>query len=201
MNPIRSSRSAPSANPTWRTVRRPLFAVLCLPALAGCSLPIEPARLDTTRHFTLSGPVSDVASAAGGLKVLPVRLAGHLQTRGVAVRVAENEVVYLEDARWAESLADGITALLRARLAGLAAEGTISVQVQRCEPVRTEGEKVELNATYLFQPTGGGPARAGAFTAASRPWDGNDYGTLVGLLRDEINELGDAIAAAVAEEK
>lgn len=179
---------------------RPLFPVLGLLLLAGCSLPIEPARPDTTRHFTLSGPVAGVASG-GGLKVLPVRLAGHLQTRSVAVRVAENEVVYLEEARWAESLADGITALLRARLAGVAAEGTISVQVQRCEPVRAEGENVELNATYLFQPAGGGPARAGAFTAAPRQWDGKDYGALVGLLRDEVNELGDAIAAAIAEQK
>lgn len=178
---------------------RPLFPVLGLLLLAGCSLPIEPARPDTTRYFTLSGPVSGAAS--GGIKVLPVRLAGHLQTRGVAVRVAENEVVYLEDARWAESPADGITALLRARLAGVAAEGTVSVSVQRCEPVRMTGDSVELNATYLFQPAGGGAARPGVFTAAPRKWDGRDYGALVGLLRAELDELGDAIAAAVAEKK
>ncbi|MBI2517071.1 MAG: membrane integrity-associated transporter subunit PqiC [Opitutae bacterium] len=178
---------------------RSLSSVLGLLALAGCSLPIEPAQPDTTRHFTLSSPVAGAPS--GSLKVLPVRLAGHLQTRDLAVRVAENEVVYLEDARWAESPADGITALLRTRLAGVAAEGVVSVQVQRCEPVRSEGNRVELNATYTFQPAGGGAARSGVFTAAPRTWDGKKYGVLVGLLRDEVNELGDAIAAAVTEKK
>lgn len=178
---------------------RSLFSALCLLALAGCSLPIEPARPDTTRRFTLSGPSTGVP--AGGLKLQPVRLAGHLQTRELAVRVAENEVVYLEDARWAESPADGITALLRARLAGAAAAGIVSVQVQRCEPVRTADNRVELNATYTFQPAGGGEARSGVFAATPRAWDGKDYNALVGLLRDEINELGDAIVATVTEKK
>lgn len=178
---------------------RSLSFVLGLLALAGCTLPIEPARPDRTRYFTLSGPVT--AAPAGGLKVQPVRLAGHLQTRGVAARVAENEIVYLEDARWAESLADGLTALLRARLAGAAAEGTVSVSVQRCELVRVAGDHAEFNASYTFQPAGGGAARTGAFTATPRAWDGKDAGTLVGLLRAAADELGDAIAAAVGERK
>jgi uncharacterized lipoprotein YmbA len=171
-----------------------LSSFLCL--LAGCNLPQPQA--DTVRNFTLSSPVA-AAPAAGATQVRPVQLAGHLRGRAMAVRVAANEVVYLEDVRWAEPLDEAVTSLLRARLGSVGGGATVTVQLQRCELVRAEGNSVQLAATYAIQGPAGDAAavRHGSFTAGPRTWDGKDYGTLVGQIRDAVAELGDAIAGAV----
>jgi uncharacterized lipoprotein YmbA len=178
------------------------FSDLCLLAsvlglFSACSLPQPQA--DLARHFTLSGPVTGTP-VPDAVTVHPVRLAGHLRNRAMAVRIAPNEVTYLEDVRWAEALDDAITQVLRARLAGIGGGAQVSVQIQRCELVRNEGNTVQLAATYAISPSGAdkSEARRGSFTANPRPWDGKDYGELVGLLRDAVGDLGDALATAVA---
>lgn len=170
----------------------PLSSVLCL--LAACNLPAPQA--DPVRNFTLSSPAV-TAPVAGATQVRPVQVAGHLRGRPMAVRVAEHEVIYLEDVRWAEPLDEAITQLLRARLASVAGGATVTVTVARCELVRPEGNSVQLAATYAIQPAGGGAVRRGAFTAAPRPWDGKDYSGVIALLHAAAAELGEAIAAAV----
>ena len=162
--------------------------------LASCNLPAPQA--DTVRYFTLSGPV---AAAADGATVRPVQLAGHLRNRSMAVRVSPNEITYNEDVRWAEALDDAITQLLRARVGAVGAGSVITVQIQRCELVRAEGDSVQLAATWTIFTSAsdaGGGARHGSFTSSPRTWDGKDYGTLVSEIRDAVNELGDALAAA-----
>lgn len=160
--------------------------------LAACNVLPEPAA-DPVRHFTLSGPVS---TAADGATVRPVQLAGHLRGRAMAVRVAPNEVIYDENARWAESLDDAITQILRAHVGGAGAGRVVAVHIQRCELVRNEGNSVQLAATYAITAPDG-KVKHGTFTATPRAWDGKDYGVLVGQIRDAIGELGDALAAAV----
>lgn len=177
------------------------FPVLCLLSsvlglLAACNLPAPQA--DAVRHFTLSAPAA-AAPVADATLVRPVQLAGHLHGRAMAVRVAEHEVIYLEDVRWAEPLDEAVTQLLRARLGAVAGGGTVSVELQRCELDRGAGNTVRLAASYTFVPAGA-PASAAQrriFTAVPRTWDGKDYGALVGLLRTAVGDLGDAIAAAV----
>jgi hypothetical protein len=160
--------------------------------LSACNVLPEP-QSDPVRHFTLSGPVS---APAEGAIVRPVQIAGHLRGRAMAVRVAPNEVIYDENARWAESLDDAITQLLRARIGAAGAGRVVAVQIQRCELVRNEGNSVQLAATYeITMPNG--KVVHGTFTAGPRTWDGKDYGTLVGQIREAIGELGDALAAAV----
>jgi uncharacterized lipoprotein YmbA len=175
-----------------------LFAVAggCL-LLAGCNVLPQPSA-DLGRHFTLSGPVT-TAPLAEGVTVRPVRLAGHLRNRAMAVRVAENEVIYLEDIQWAESLDDALTQLLRAKVGAVAGNSVVTVQVQRFELVRYEGNGVQLAATYsiLTPGDGGGQPKPGTFQSSSRTWDGKDYGTLVSQLRDAAGELGDAVVAAL----
>lgn len=175
-------------------------SVAVLLALAGCNLPQPQA--DTVRYFTLGGPVVTVP-VANATQVRPVQVAGQLHGRSMAVRVGEHEVIYLEDVRWAESLDGAITQLLRSRLATVPGGATVSVQVQRCELVRSEGNTVQLVATYSILPADGDKAalRENIFTATPRAWDGKDYGALVGLLHDAVGDLGDAIAAAVGEKK
>ncbi len=161
--------------------------------LSACNLPSPQA--DTVRYFTLSVPA---ATAADGATVRPVQLAGHLRGRALAVRIAPNEVIYNEDVRWAESLDDAITQLLRARVGSAGAGHTITVQIARCELVRAEGNSVQLAATYA-STAADGTVKRGAFAAGPRTWDGQDYGTLIGLIRDAVNELGDVVAATVAK--
>jgi hypothetical protein len=173
-----------------------LASVGCL--LSGCNLLPQP-QTDTVRNFTLSRP-SDVAPVADGILVRPVQLAGHLRNRAMAVRVAANEVVYLEDVRWAEPMDNAITQLLRARLGAVGGGATVSVQIQRCELVRSEGNRVQLIATYSISPADAAraPGLRGAFAASPRTWEGKDYGALVDQLQAAVGELGDAIATAVA---
>lgn len=182
-------------------VSRCLVALSILAAcglLTSCNVLPQP-QVDAVRHFTLSGPVGEVA---GTVTVRPVQLAGHLRSRAMAVRIGENEVDYLQDVRWAESLDDAITQLLRARLASVPGGGSVSVTVQRCELVRFAGNDVQLSATYVIRPDGADPAPAkrGAFTASPRSWDGRDYGDLIALLRQAVEELGDAIAETMEAE-
>ncbi len=164
--------------------------------LAACNLPQPQA--DVVRNFTLSQPVA-AAPVAGATQVRPVQVAGHLRGRPMAVRVAENEVVYLEDVRWAEPLDEAITQMLRARLGSVGGGATVTVMVSRGELVRSAGNSVQLAATYAIARPGGDPdaVERGAFTATPRPWDGRDYSGVVALLHDAVADLGDAIAAAV----
>lgn len=183
-----------------KTVSR--FSVLCLLSsvlwvLPACNLPSPQA--DTVRHFTLSGPAG---AAADGATVRLVQLAGHLRGRSMAVRIAPNEVIYNEDVRWAEALDDAITQMLRAKVGAAGAGKVVTVQIQRCELVRAEGNSVQLAATYTIFSSGGDAAVGashGSFTSSPRTWDGKDYGALVGQIRDSINELGDALVTALGK--
>lgn len=166
--------------------------------VASCNILPQP-EADTTRHFTLTAPVT-VVPVADATTVRPVQVAGHLRSRAMAIRVGENEVIYDEDARWAEALDDAITQLLRARLSAIGGGKVVTVQVQRCELVRSEGNAVQVAATYTIAPAltaADGAVQRGTFTASPRTWSGGDRSVLVGQLREALNELAAAIVAAV----
>lgn len=178
---------------------KPRISLVALPAAlalfaAGCRLLPEP-QADPTRYFTLSAPTGAVQP--GGVDLRPVEIAGHLRQRAMAVRVADNEVSYLEDVRWAEPLDAALTQLLQARLAGVAGEWTIRVRVERFEALSHRDNTVQLAAAYQLTPKAGGDVKRGNFAATPRTWDGRDPGALVALLREAAAELGDALAAAM----
>ena len=168
--------------------------------LTSCNLLVP--RADPVRHFTLSAP-ANLAPVQQGTLVRPVLLAGHLHGRQMAVRVGEHEVIYLADVRWAESLDSAITQLLRARLGAISSGVTVTVEVQRCELNRANGNTVQLAATYAILPADGSAvtAQRGSFTTTARVWAGRDFEVLVGLLRAAIGDLSEAIAVAVVEKK
>jgi ABC-type transport auxiliary lipoprotein component len=172
-----------------------LAALSTLLALAGCNvLPVPQA--DAVRYFTLSGPVGEGA-LADAATLRPVQLAGHLRGRSMAVRVSENEVIYLDAVRWAEPLDEAIGNVLRRRLCRIPGRATVSVQVQRCELERgAGGNSVGFAASYTIT-SAGGEVSLGSFKAAARTWDGVDHGMLVTLLRDAVNEFAGALASAV----
>ena len=173
-----------------------LLAPCSLLLLSACNILPEP-QADSVRHFTLSGPAT-AGSQADAPSVRPVRMAGHLRNRAMAVRVSANEVIYLDTVRWAEPLDEAITQILRNRLRQMGGGASLMVNLQRCELVQSDGNRVELSATYTITPAvGGGDVRTGTFTATPLTWEGGDHGVLVGLIRQAAEELADAMAAAV----
>jgi hypothetical protein len=177
-----------------------LVAFASLLGLVGCNV-LPQQQVDTVRYFTLSS-LGATPAPSEGTTVRPVQLAGHLRNRAMAVRVAENELIYLEEVRWAESLGDAVTQLLRSRLGSAGGNSVVTVQVQRCELVSFEGNSVQLAATYaILTPGENALPKRGVFTASPRTWNGKDYGVLVGQLRAAVGELGDVIAASLAEHK
>jgi uncharacterized lipoprotein YmbA len=174
-----------------------LLLAPCTLLLTSCNVLPEP-QADPVRHFTLGGEVG-AAPVANATQVRPVRVAGHLHGRALAVRVGEHEVIYREEVRWAEPLDVALTGLLRARLGVVGGGATVAVEVERFEPVRNQGNSVQLAAAYTITPDGSGKeaVRHGVFTSSPRTWDGKDPGALVDLMRAAAGELGDAIAAAV----
>ena len=177
----------------WLALSTQLSALSLM--LSACSLPTP--QEDAVRYFTLSTPAAGVP-AVDAVAVRPARMAGHLRNRDMAVRVSDNEVVYLEDVRWAEPLDEAITQLLRQRLRQVPGDAVVTVQVQRCELVRESGNAVQVAATYAISGATG-EARTGTFTATPRVWDGKDPATLVSLLREGVNELAEAIAQTVEQ--
>lgn len=179
--------------PGFLALSVPLSA-LSLFLASGCSILPEP-QVDSVRYFTLSEP-AQMGGVAEGVVVRPVRLAGHLRNRSMAVRVSANEVVYLDDVRWAEPLDEALTQILRNRLRAVSGGASVVVQIQRCELDRSAGNTVQLAASYTVTPAGG-DARSEVFTATPRPWDGGDSAAIIALMREAAGELADAIAAAV----
>ncbi|MEO6993030.1 MAG: ABC-type transport auxiliary lipoprotein family protein [Lacunisphaera sp.] len=187
-----------------------LVALSTLLGLVGCNILPEPQK-DAVRYFTLSTPAmqagDDQASATKdhaefhGTTVRPVQIAGHLRERSMAVRVAENEVIYLDEVRWAQPLGDAITNLLRERLSDVGGNNVVTVQIHNCEPLRFKNDAVELAATWEIVALGGGTPIRGEFTSAKRTWDGKDYRALVSEMHGAVEELGDAIASAIAAKK
>lgn len=180
-------------SPYHRILAPSVLLSACSVLLAGCNLLPEP-QPDRTRHFTLSAPT---AAATGGVEVRPVLLAGHLRNRAMAVRIAENEVTYLDDARWAEPLDAGLAEVLRAELAGVAGDWTVRVEVERFELLTHQGNAVQLVAVCEIRAKGDAAPRRVNFTSAPRQWDGRDHGDLVGLLRAAAVELGAQLAGAM----
>jgi uncharacterized lipoprotein YmbA len=176
---------------------RATLSLLPLLALAACNLP-QP-QPDTTRHFTLSDPVT-TPPVADATRVVPVQIPGYLHRREMAVRIGEREVMFLEDVRWAESLDSAITQILRARLSSIGGGAVVNVRIERCELVRSAGNTVQLTASYTISDVidGKPSTKDGSFTAPARNWDGKDYGKLVADIHDAIAALGDAIAADLA---
>ena len=170
----------------------------CASLLLSCSLPtLEPARADTVRYYVLGG-TAGLQFGSAGINVMPVRIPVYLQSRLMALRVAENEVRYAAEAHWAEPLDIAITQQLRARMAKESAgrDCTVQVLVQQCEGAPGSGNNVLLTA--LFEITAGdknAKSERHEFRAKPRKWDGKDYSQLALQLREAVNELGDAVVS------
>ena len=199
-----------------------LVAALVLAVLAGCNLPT--AQPDPTRFYLLSAPGAAPASApategarAATLGLCRIELPAYLRSPAVVLRPGGTEVVRVRDARWAESLEQGIARLLRETLlaqAGVRAvvaypapqavlpQYEITVRVLACEGVvGPEGRRARFAAAWEIRATeagaGAAPVAAGTFESAPADWTEGDYAALTARLGDAVASLGRELAAAL----
>jgi len=199
-----------------------LVAALVLAVLAGCNLPT--AQPDLTRFYLLSAPGSVPAVGAateGGrgatLGLCRIELPAYLRSPAVVLRPGGTEVVRVRDARWAESLEQGMARLLRETLLaqpGVRAvvaypapqavlpEYEITVRVLACEGVvGPEGRRARFAAVWEVRATAAGagaaPVAAGTFESAPADWAEGDYAALTGRLGEAVASLGRELAAAL----
>ena len=185
------------------------FAAVLL--AAGCSLP--PAQADLTRYYVLTTATarSNAVAPAGPhwrVALRPVEVPSFLRGKTMQVRVAPNELTYLDDVRWAETLEAGVGRVLReslegrgeiARVVASPAEEhdfDIAVRILRCEGDREKGV-ARFSAAVEIYSAGPGGARRGRdiFTTEVPGWDKQNYGQLAAKLSEAVDSFGDRIVA------
>lgn len=195
-------------------LRRALVSATLLLGLAACSLP--PAQPDPTRYYVLTplGRQAEGTATAGArwrVALRPVAMPNFLRGKTMAVRVGSNEVVYVDEARWAETLEAGIGRVLRESLesrpeiafvatsSGEDHDLDVAVRVLRCEGDREKGV-ARFTAAVEIYAAGPGGARRGRdiFTTEVPGWDRQNYGQLASKLSEAVDVFGDRIVALLA---
>jgi uncharacterized lipoprotein YmbA len=188
---------------------RMAVAGLVVLALAACSLP--QAQPDLTRYFLLNevtheASVAEVVGEPPRIVLRAVIVPEYLRGKIMQVRVADNEVRYIDEARWAEPLEAGLTRVLREDLAqrpsrvrvvargGDEHEYDVAVNLRRCEGVLPAG-LARLAARIEIFSEGVNPELVAQedFTIDVPNWDGKDYG----LLAKKLSEAADALAERI----
>ena len=198
--------------------RLPAAALLLLSAGLGlvtsCSLPIPPAQPDLTRYFVLQQQVRPAGAAEREayplVRLKSVDVPAYLSEKPLAVRRGENEIRYLETARWAEPLDQDLARNIRLGLGSIPGlvvlsrydttgrwDYDLSIRIAACEG--TEDRTVRFTADWVLEPTPNAslPRRAGTFRGKDLAWDGKTPESLVAALSQGVNQLCDALADAL----
>jgi len=182
--------------------------------LTGCSIPLPQAQPDLTRYFVLQQAVNPAGAPEHArlpvIRLQTVDVPAYLGDKPLAVRRGANEIHYLDAARWAEPLDQGLQRNLRLGLSARPGLMIVSrydptakwdydlkVRVTACEG--TEDGHVLFAADWVLAPATGSnlPRKAGAFTAQDLTWDGKSPASLVAALSQGVTQLCDTLAAAV----
>ncbi len=188
-----------------------LVAVACL-LTTSCNLP-QPAA-DNTRYYVLvARPEPTEATAAQHWKIslAPIEVPLFLRSKPMAVRVASNEVRYIDEARWAEPLDAGIMRVIREQLeampsitqiatasdiAGVAPDYQVVVRVLRCEGDTTAKEgRARFLASVEVHSTKGDRLARDTLHSEVGGWDGKDYDALARKLSEAVRDLASRVPA------
>jgi uncharacterized protein len=199
------------------TMKTRRFGSLCLLAsvlgllVTSCNLPS--AVVDSTRYYVLvARPERTDATSTQHWKVAlhPVEVPIFLRSKPMAVRVASNEVRYVDDARWAEPLDSGITRVIREQLeampeitqvsttadiAGVTPDYQIVVRVLRCEGDLTGAGMARFIATVEIHSAKGERLARDTLRAEVGDWDGKDYDALARKLSEAVRDLASRVPA------
>jgi uncharacterized lipoprotein YmbA len=192
------------------------FGSLCLLAavlsllVTSCNLPS--AVVDSTRYYVLvARPERTTETSTHHWKVAlkPVEVPMFLRAKPMAVRVASNEVRYVDDARWAEPLDAGIMRVIREQLeampeiaqvstatdiAGVTPDYQIVVRVLRCEGDLTGGAGMaRFIATVEVHSAKGERLARDTLRAEVGDWDGKDYDALARKLSEAVRDLASRV--------
>jgi uncharacterized lipoprotein YmbA len=204
-----SGRSQPQVRGSVCSRLRLMICGVGLMAFAACSLP--QAQPDLTRYFLLNevthrGAVEEVVGEPPRIVLRPVNVPDYLRGRIMQVRVGDNELRFIDIARWAEPLEAGMTRVLREDLSQRPArvrvvpgaadehEFDITVNLRRCEGVLPEGT-ARLAARIEIFSAGVDPELVSQsdFSLDVPGWDGTDYGQLAKKLSDGADALAERI--------
>ncbi len=194
--PIGESRFAGTNRRLGSAAR--LLLWLGLVALSGCSLMPE-VQPDPTRFYVLTAtatPAAASASVESPARVLlrPIVVPEFLRGRVMQVRMSENEVKYIDEARWAEPLEAALNRVLRENLlqqpglhvvarASDSHDFEVLLQVRRCEGISAAGvarlsARIEIYSGDIESKL----VAADDFTTDVPGWDGKDFAQLAGKL-------------------
>jgi len=205
----------------WNCALGLLLSALGAGSFSGCSL-LQP-RPDPTRFYVLavqarpSEPAERTPQPGSkrwkvGLK--PLEMPAYLRGKAIVIRTGTHELHLSDFDRWAESLDQGITRLMKEALgsASNVAEVTlnshgaatldyeVAVRVVACEGVRVEGATSSTRFAVAWQtrPLGKNPTatECGVFAPDPTPWDGKDYGLLAEGLSEAIVRFSQTLAAS-----
>jgi uncharacterized lipoprotein YmbA len=194
------------------------FRVLCiLSSVLGlfatsCNLP-QPVA-DSTRFYVLAakpGPTTAASEHRWKIALQPVEVPLFLRSKPMAVRVASNEVRYVDDARWAEPLDSGVMRVIREQLeamseiaqvvtandlGGITPDYLVVVRVLRCEGDLTgkEGLARFIASVEVHSPKGERLARDTLHSEVG-DWDGKDYDALARKLSEAVRDLASRVPA------
>ncbi|HXS67263.1 MAG TPA: PqiC family protein [Candidatus Polarisedimenticolia bacterium] len=125
-------------------------AVACVLGLflGGCSL-LKPSGI-TPRTFVLTAAASAAETSPGSTNIVigirTVKVPGYLSGKGFAMRQGSNEIVYLEDAEWAERMDNALQRVLAANLCSFIPTDQVRLSLWGAESVSAQ---VEVNVAQF----------------------------------------------------
>ena len=194
-------------------------AVLLLaPLLPGCGT--FSAKPDSSRFFTLSAlsqpeppPAKRPAASPGvSLGVGPITLPGYLDRQEIVIRIAENQLRFSENDRWAEPLEENFARVLSQNIAMLLRAERINAypwpvdrkpayQVE-IEVLRFETDvdhQAQLSTRWLVRNNSRKDAIQYHETRLSRPAQSRSTEASIAALSEALADLSREVAAAIEE--
>lgn len=201
----------------WPRFGRTFIGLTALMVLSACSLPR--AQPDLTRFYLLNevphkADVAEVVGEPPRIVLRPVIVPDYLRGRIMQVRIADNELRFIDQARWAEPLESGLTRVLREDLSQRPArvrvvarasdehDFVVAVNLRRCEGLMPAGSARLAARIEVF--SSGPEASLVAqedFTFDVSGWDGADYGMLASKLSLAADALTERIVTLLPPKK
>lgn len=192
-----------------------LLIAFSLVALTGCSI-FRPARGEEHYYLLSSTGVGDSVvtrtRTALVVRLLPVEVPDYLQTRDIAVRDGNNEIVFPPFHQWAEPLDAGIRRVLARDLQAsseirevLTDEPSpadanicvISIHIMVCEGSDINGQGAVLfKAAWSISKFGASanPATRGVFSIPPSLWQPGNYAALAARISRAVAGLAETLA-------